>query len=368
MNTLQSFIRKEFKHILRDPLTLLIMFAMPVVLMFILSYAVSTEINNVKVLVWDKAHSPESARLIEEIDAGKNFTLCGNINSENAVDKAFRTGACDVILVIPGDFASEPQHSGSSDVQVLLDATNPNQATTISNYMQAVITNYNAAENNSPEIAAAGINLDIKMLYNPQMKSSYNIVPGLQGMILLLICSLMTSIAVVREKESGTMEILLVSPVKPSTIIFAKAIPYLVVSIVCVIFILLLSVFVMHVPIHGNLLLLALLSLTFIFTSLALGLLISSITDSQQTAMMLAGMGLMMPSMLLSGLIFPISGMPAVLQWISAIVPARWFIDALRNVMIKGLGFDSITKEFSILLGMCIFFMFVSIKKFKARL
>lgn len=206
------------------------------------------------------------------------------------------------------------------------------------------------------------------MLYNPQMLSTFSIVPGLKGMVLLLICTLMTSIAVVREKELGTMEILLVSPLKPQVIIFAKAIPYLLISIIDVLLILLLSNHALDVPINGNVLLLMLLALIYIFTALALGMLISTITRTQQAAMIAAGVGLLLPSLLLSGLIFPIEGMPKILQGLSYIIPARWFIEALRDVMIKGLGFEAIWKQLLILSGMCIVLMTAGVKNFKSRL
>lgn len=249
----------------------------------------------------------------------------------------------------------------------MVDASDPNQASTMVNYFQSVVKIFQQEKtlnvNGSPII-----NADIKMLYNPQMKSAYSIVPGMIGMLMMLICALMTSIAVVREKEQGTMEILLVSPLKPSTIILAKAVPYLIIAIIDVIAILLLAYFVLNVPIVGNIFLILLLSFIYTFSALALGMLISTITQTQQAAMIASGVGLMLPSMLLSGLIFPLEGMPTVLRWLSYIIPARWFIDALRDVMIKGLGFEAIWKQFITLLAMGLFLMTISIKKFKDRL
>ena len=367
MKKLFSFTKKEFFHILRDPLTLLIMFVMPVMLMSILSYAVSTDIKNIPFVVLDQSKSTDSKELIEKFNANAYFVLKANCNTAKEVENNFQKGLCAMAIIIPSGFGSEPLHSGVSDIQVMVDASDPNQASTMANYFQAVVMDYQQAKNKSAGVSAS-IKTEVKMLYNPQMLSTFNIVPGLQGMVLLLICTLMTSIAIVREKELGTMEILLVSPLKPHVIIFSKAIPFLIISIADVILILLLSHLVLSVPINGSVMLLMLLALVYIFTALSLGMLISTITQTQQAAMITAGVGLMLPTLLLSGLIFPVEGMPAILRGISQIIPAKWFIDALRKVMIKGLGFEAIWKQFAVLLGMCIILFTVSIKNFKNRL
>lgn len=367
MKKLLSFIKKEFYHILRDPLTLLIMFALPIILMSILSYAVSTEIKNIPFVVLDHSRSADSKELIEKVNANAYFELKGHMNTAEEVENAFQKGTCAMAIVIPSDFGNAAIHSGVSDIQVMVDASDPNQASTMANYFQAEVQDFQQAKNISTGPRAT-IQTEVKMLYNPQMLSTFSIVPGLKGMVLLLICTLMTSIAIVREKELGTMEILLVSPLKPQVIIFAKAIPYLFISIIDVVLILILANQALGVPINGSVFLLMLLALVYIFTALALGMLISTVTQTQQAAMIAAGVGLMLPSLLLSGLIFPIESMPAILQWFSYIIPARWFIEALRDVMIKGLGFEAIWKQFFILLGMCVVLMTVSIKNFKSRL
>ncbi|MDR2119460.1 MAG: ABC transporter permease [Tannerella sp.] len=364
---LRSFIRKEFCHILRDPLSLLIMFLLPIMLMMILGFAVSTEIRHIPFVAMDMAKSQESRELIEKLNANACFDLQDNVHTAREVEAAFQKGLCAMAVVIPAGFGSEPLRSGVADIQVMTDASDPNQASTMVNYFQAEILAYQQAKNKAAGMSPA-IVTDVKMLYNPQLRSALSIVPGLLGMVLMLICAMMTSIAVVREKELGTMEILLVSPLRPQTVIFAKVIPYLTVSIANVALILALANVALDVPVNGNILLLATLSLLYIFTALSMGLLISTIAATQQTAMVAVGVGLMLPTMLLSGMIFPIDSMPAALQVISHAVPARWFVEALRNVMIRGLGFDAVWRPFFILLGMCIFFMTVSIKKFRNRL
>lgn len=361
-----SFIRKEIYHITRDPLTLGIMLVLPVVLLLILGFAVSTEIKNTSFVVLDESKTPATQKFIDRIDANEYFSLAGYLYTADDIEKSFREGKVKIAIVIPASFGNELARTGT-DIQVMVDASDPNEASSIVNYFQQILMQYRQ-ELMTGKQDTQMIRAEVKMLYNPQMESAYNIVPGLIGMLMLLICALMTSISVVREKELGTMEILLVSPLKPAVIMFAKAVPYLVVAFLDVILVLIISSVVLGVPIQGNIFLIMLLAVIYTFAALALGLLISTVTDTQQTAMIASGVGLLLPSMLLSGLIFPVSSMPDILQWISYIVPARWFIEALRDVMIKGLGFEAIWRQFLILSCMAFVLMAVSIKKFKNRL
>lgn len=361
-----SFVRKEFYHITRDTLTLVIMLVLPVILLLILGFAVSTELKNTSFIVLDESKSALSRKLVEKLNGNAYFTLESYARTAKDVDKAFRRGECKLALIFPSQFANDVAHTGSTGIQIIVDASDPNEASTLVNYIQLAIMQFQREQN--VNMAPRFIDTEVKMLYNPQMVSAYNFVPGLIGMIMMLICAMMTSVSIVREKETGTMEILLVSPLRPVTIILSKAAPYLVISILNVISILVLSYFVLDVPVAGSLVLIMSLSIVFTFSALALGLLISSITKTQQTAMLASTVGLMLPSMLLSGLIFPIESMPAILRVISCIIPARWFIEALRDVMIKGLGLESIWMQFSILLLMTFVLLAASIKKFKNRL
>lgn len=367
MKQLLSFIKKEIYHITRDPLTLIIMLALPVVLLMILGFAVSTEIKNTPFAVLDESKTVESSQLTEKIRSNKYFSLISYLNNPDEIEKTFQKGNCKMIIIIPSQFSNDLLHTNNTDIQLMVDASDPNEASTLVSYFQMVMMQYQqdmtkGSQNNQ------FINMEVKMLYNPQMKSAYNFVPGLIGLIMMIICAMMTSISVVREKELGTMEILLVSPLRPTTIIVAKAVPYLIISILNVISILLMAYFILDVPIAGNVFLILLLSIIFTFSALALGLLISSVTQTQQAAMIGSSIGLMLPSMLLSGLIFPLEGMPDILRVISYVIPARWFIEALRDVMIKGLGFGAIWMQFSVLSVMTIILLTVSIKKFKNRL
>lgn len=368
MKQFTSFIKKEFLHIFRDPRTMLLLLVMPVVQLIMFGFAITTEINNTPFAVVDNSKGVASRQLVEQMSASPYFTLQCEAKDMDQLEHDFQQGNIKLALVIPADFGGELiRQGGSPALQLLVDASDPNEGTTVASYAQQLIMQYQQAVIKEHGLDS-GIRTEVKMLYNPQLKSAYNFVPGIMGLILMLICAMMTSISIVREKEQGTMEILLVSPVRPFTIVLAKAVPYLFIAMMDVVSILLLSVFVLHVPIAGNVLLVLVLSLVFTLSALSLGMLISSITRTQQTAMLISMMGLMLPTMLLSGLMFPIENMPFLLRAISNVIPAKWFVLAIKDIMIKGLGVAFIWKEFSILLFMTIFLLTASIKRFRNRL
>ena len=363
-----AFVRKEFYHIFRDRRTMLILLGMPVIQIILFGFAITTEVKNVRLAVLDPSNDVMTRKIIDKLDASEYFTVARRFHSPQEMDLAFRKNVVDMALVF-GEHFTDGLYSGDARVQLVVDATDPNMSTTQMNYAAGIIAAA-GQEMLPPNISMGRLAPDIKLLYNPQMKSAYNFVPGVMGLILMLICAMMTSISIVREKETGTMEVLLVSPVKPLFIILAKAVPYFVLSFVNLITILYcLSVFVLDVPVVGSLFWLVItVSLLFIFVSLALGLLISSVTRTQVAAMLVSGLMLMMPTMLLSGMIFPIESMPVILQWISDILPARWYIQAVRKLMIEGVPVALVYKEIGILLLMATVLITISIKKFKYRL
>lgn len=361
-----AFVRKEFYHIFRDRRTMLILLGMPVVQIILFGFAISTEVKNVRVVVLDPSNDVMTRRIVDRIGASEYFRMERMIHSPEELEAIFREGDADLAIVFSTRFA-DGIYSGDSQIQLVADATDPNMATTRTNYAAGIIASVQQ-ELMPPDVSVATIVPDVKLLYNPQMKSTYNFVPGVMGLILMLICAMMTSISIVREKETGTMEILLVSPVKPLFVILSKAVPYFVLSFVNLVTILLLSVYVLHVPVAGSLFWLITVSLLFIFVSLALGLLISSVTRTQVAAMLASGLILMMPTMILSGMIFPIESMPLVLQIISDILPARWYIQAVRKLMIEGVDITLVLKEVGILAFMAAVLITISFKKFKNRL
>lgn len=346
---------------------MLILLGIPVVQMLLFGFAITTEVKDVQVAVFDPSKDVATRQIIEKFRASSYFDFVGELTDVDEINDIFKYGKINLVIVFSDNFAENLMRTGDASVQLITDGTEPNQASMITGYASNILASYQQSLSEQGKTPFR-IVPEIKMLFNPQSESAYNFVPGVMGMILMLICAMMTSIAIVREKETGTMEVLLASPMRPIFIILAKAVPYFVLSILNLITILLLSVFVLGVPVAGNIFSLMFISLVFIFLALSLGLLISTLVDTQMAAILASGMGLMMPTMILSGLVFPIESMPAVLQWISAIVPARWYIEAIRKIMIQGVGIEFVMREFGILAVMTCFLLVLSLKKFKTRL
>ncbi len=362
-----GFIKKEFFHIFRDKRSLFILFGMPIAQILLFGFAVTNEINNVKLAIYDQANDVESQKLIQNIASSSYFDVEKMLYNKEEVAATFKQGQVKAILIFEPDFAKKLTKEGVADIQVVTDATEPNTAMTITNYIAAIIKKYN---DNFNKITTTPyqIQTNSRMLYNPELKSVFMFVPGVMTIILMLVSAMMTSISITREKEIGTMEILLVSPLKPLQVILGKVFPYIFLSIINAVVILLLGFFVFGMPMQGSLFLLGLESILFIISALALGILISTISETQQTAMMISLMGLLLPVILLSGFIFPIASMPKPLQWLSNIVPATWYIIIIKGIMLKGVGLLTLWKESLILLGMTLFFILLSVKKYKIRL
>jgi ABC-2 type transport system permease protein len=367
MKQFLTFVRKEFYHVFRDPKTLLLLFGMPIAQIVLFGFALTNEIKNSKVVICDYANDMASHRIIRKIEASKNFEIGHSLMSHFQIEDAFKSGNIKLAIVFPQNFNAELAHTGKTQVEIIADASDPNTATTLTNYATNIILDYQKElrqSNGSP----LQINTNVRMMYNPELKGAYNFVPGVMALVLLLVCVLMTSVSIVREKELGTMEILLVSPFNPLLVIISKAVPYFFLSLVNLSIILMLSTTLMGMPINGSIFLLYFASSILILTALALGLLISNSTDSQQAAMLISLMGMLMPTLLFTGFMFPIENMPKPLQLISNVVPSKWYYIIVKSVMIKGLGFKSVWKEMLILSGMALFLLVVSVKKFKIRL
>ncbi len=367
MRQFLSFVKKEFYHIARDRRTILILLGIPIIQIILFGFAITTEVKNVQVALYDPSKDISTERIVDQINASEYFNIVRDIENPDKILDIFREGKINLVIAFSNNFNENLMHTGEASIQLIADATDPNQATMLTGYASNIIASYQQdlmTEYNIP----FRIMPEIRMLYNPQMKGAYNFVPGVMGMILMLICAMMTSISIVREKEMGTMEVLLVSPMKPIYVILSKAVPYFVLSLVNLTTILLLSVYVLGVPVAGSLFWLVMVSFIFIIVALALGLLISTLVSSQVAAMLISGMALIMPIMVLSGMIFPTENMPAILQYISTIIPARWYIVAVKKLMIEGLPITFALKEVGILIFMALLLMVVSLKKFKPRL
>lgn len=346
---------------------MLILFGIPIAQILIFGYVVSNEISDVKIGVYDKSNDHITHEITNKITSSGFFILHDYITSEKEIEEAFKRGIIREVIVFEPNFATKLEREGSAAIQIIADASDANTANIVTNYTQAIINNYVKNELFAKSLPYE-IVPEVRMLYNNELKGVYMFVPGTMALILMLVSAMMTSISIAREKEMGTMEVLLVSPLRPLPIVIGKVIPYMALSFINAVVIIALSYLVFDMPIQGNLIFLLLETLLFIFMALSLGILISTAANSQLVAMFISMFALMLPTMLLSGFIFPIENMPKVLQWLSSIMPARYFIVIVKNIMIKGSGIGVIWKETLILVGMTIFFLAMSIKKFKVRL
>lgn len=339
-----AFVRKETLHLLRDPRTLLIALMVPIVQMLLFGFAISTEVNNVNVAVCDPTGHNATSRLVARIDANSLFTFIGYINPDE-IDATLVDGKAAAVVVF------DPDHNA----QILVDGSNPVIAQSSAQYLTAAITEA------TPPVS-------VRILYNPQLRSAYNFVPGIMGLIFIIICAMLTSVSIVRERETGTIEVLLVSPIRPAMIYIGKLIPYFVLACIDLTAIIIIARYALQVPLTGSISALIVLSLAYIILSLGFGLLVSTLVDSQMVALLISGMVLMVPVIMLSGMLFPIENMPQILQWLSTIVPARWYIAATRKLMIQGLGWEAIATEAIVIGIMTVTILTLAIKRFKVRL
>lgn len=367
MKQLLVFIRKEFFHVFRDRRTLLIMFGLPVVQIVLFGFALTNEVKNIEIIISDNARDINSQQITNKIKASAYFKVQESVLNYKDIEKAFRKGDVKCALIFPAHFGDDLFHVGKTQVQIITDGSDPNIAKTVVNYLTAIIGDYQQQIAPSPTLAYRIIP-ETRMLYNEEGNGSLNFIPGVMALVLMIVCTTLTSVAVVKEKELGTMEVLLVSPFKPVFVLIAKAVPYLLLSMINVILILLLAVYLLDVEIKGSVLLLFLESVLFIITCLSLGLLISNVTDSQQTAMLISMMGMMLPTLIFTGFLFPLENMPKVFQIISNVIPARWYFIITKAVMLKGLGFAYVWKETLVLTGMTVALLGIALKNFKIRL
>jgi len=351
MKQFTSFIIKEAKHIVRDKRTMLILFGMPIIMMLLFGYAITNDIKNVRTVIVMSNADYATQQAVDRLSVSENFTITKVVATPSEAQKAIREQKADMAIVFGSGYAR-----GLSGMQFIVDGADPNMAQQWTNYARAVITNQDGGMVNT------------KLLYNPQMKSAYNFVPAIMGTLLMLVCAMMTSISIVREKEKGTMEVLLVSPVRPLMIIVAKVIPYLVLAFIILIVILLMASFVLGVPVQGSLFWIFIMSTIYILLALSLGLLVSNIAKTQLAALLMSAMLLLMPIVMLSGMIFPIESMPKILQYVSAIIPTRYYTSAMRKLMIMGVGVDQVLHEMTVLIGMFVALLGLSLSKFNKRL
>jgi ABC-2 type transport system permease protein len=367
MKRFWGFVRKEFIHIFRDKRTLLILFGMPVSQILIFGYVVTNEIKEARVAVYDKSKDAVTRELTDKIISSGYFKLAKRIEDDSQIEATFQEGAIKEIIVFEPHFAEKLVNEQSAQMQILLDATDANMANLLQSYTAGIINDYSrnilVQQENRPVIRTQA-----RMLFNNELKGVYMFVPGTMAMILMLVTAMMTSISITREKETGTMEVLLVSPLKSVQIIAGKVMPYVSLAFLNGVVILALGYLVFDMPVHGSLPLLLGETLLYIVMALSMGIFISTVSPTQQVAMFISMFALLLPTMLLSGFIFPVENMPWPLQWLSTIIPAKYFIILIKNIMIKGTGLLFIWKETLVLLLMTLVFLGLSIRNFKARL
>lgn len=367
MNPFWAFVKKETLHILRDPRTLVILLGMPIAQVVLFGFAITNEINDARIAIFDASKDPVSMEISDRLTSSGFFQLADEVQKSEDLERAFQHKGVKMAVVFPPAFQEHFFRNDKPQIQLIADATDPNTATTLIAYAGAIIRQYEQEKKGSAALPYA-IQTEVRMRYNEEIKGVFLFVPGVITIILLLVSAMMTSIAIAREKEMGTMEVLLVSPLRPLVIVVGKVIPYIVLGLTIMGIILVLATTVFQMPIRGSLPLLIAECLLFVSTSLSLGILISTRVKTQLVAMVISLMALMLPTILLSGFIFPIENMPMLLQIISAVSPARWFIVIVKGVMLKGAGLDILWDESLILVGMTLFFIAASIRSFKLRL
>ena len=362
-----SFIRKEFWHVLRDTRSLIILLGMPVMMMLLFGFALSNEVKNSNIGILDQSHDENTHFLTDRFEQSRYFSVTKKLQKESQISEAFRKNELRMVVIFPPNFRENLLHTNQTQIRLIGDATDPNTSNIMINYASAIIRDYQNEVLGEKKMPYR-IEVESSMLYNPKLSSSFNFVPGVMTLILMLLGAMMTSVSIVKEKERGTMEILLVSPMRPLMVVLTKAIPYLLLCFIDVLLILGLAYTVLDMPLRGNIFLLLGESVLFIFTTLSLGLLISNVVDKQQTAMFISLVGLMMPALIFSGFMFPLENMPLPMQIISNIIPTKWYYSIVSSIMVKGLGIKFIWKQTLILVAMTIFFLAIALKKFKIRL
>ncbi len=368
MKRFLGFVKKEFLHIFRDYRTLIILFGIPAAQILIFGFVVSTDIKDAGLAILDLSKDETTRKISGKIYSSGFFRNTGTLNGYNDIGQVFRQGRTKAVLIFESGFGDKLIKEGRATVSIVADGSEPNVATLVSNYASAIISDFNREMNLSLLSSSPVVQPEVRMYFNPSLKSHFMFVPGVITLIMILICALMTSVTITREKEFGTMEVLLVSPLRPIQIILGKVTPYFLLSFINIITILVLSWLVFGLPVKGSLVLLLLETMLYIMMSLTLGILISTVSKTMQQAIFISAIGLLLPTILLSGFIFPIENMPKIYDYVSSIMPPRYFIVIIKNIMIKGTGFQFVWKETLVIALMTILFTVISVKKFSLRL
>lgn len=354
---------KETKHILRDPRSLGLIFLLPVVMILLYGYAVNLDLKNIPVSVVDHDRSPLSRLIVEKMLNSGYFSITGQYGKVSEARRTIYSGRSFGIVVFPKGFATDAKRTRGTHVQFLLDGSDANMATIASNYFNVFISQLSR-----DPFYEAPLAVHSRVLYNPDLESVRFIVPGLAGVLLMLVCALMTSVAITREKEVGTLELVLTTPIRPYQVIIGKVLPYIVIAFLEFLLIVGFAHLWFGVPVEGNLALLLFMTFGYLFCALSIGIAISAAVNTQQVAMSLVMVTTMLPSVMLSGFIFPVASMPRLLQMISMCIPATYYLRIIRGIMLKGVGWTELWPNFAVLVGIGVFLIFIGMKKFSTRL
>jgi ABC-2 type transport system permease protein len=366
VKALWGLLRKETYHILRDRRTLAVLIFMPIVQVILFGFSIRTDVRDVRLAIVDPSPDAATLELRDRFNASGVFRTVAVVSRASDLDALFKNDTVQVSVEFEPEFGRRLASGQPAQLLVTTDATEPNSGTSRQFYVNAVIQGYEAEQ---PQPAGTvRIVPQARSRFNPTRESTNLFVPGLMAMVLMIIAALMTALSLTREKETGTMEALLVSPLRPWQIIVGKVAPYLGIGFVSVLTVLLVARVVFHVPMQGSLVLLLAEGTLFILVALSLGILVSARTSSQRVALLGALVGTMLPTQMLSGFVFPIESMPTVLQWVTFIVPARWFVTIARGIMLKGVGITYLWRETLVLVAMTLVLLVASARSFKVRL
>jgi len=368
MNQLWIFIKKETIHIVRDIRTLTVLLIMPLAQILIFGYVITTEVNNARIGIYDKANDFTSRQVTDRMVSSGYFNVEKYFRNEQEMKEALRRGEIRMAVVFPAEFGNSLVSPDGANIQFIADASEANTAQILVNYAQGIVSDYAAEINLKGSVHAIPVTIEARMFYNPGLKGVFMSVPGIMAMILILVSAMMTSISITREKEYGSMEVLLISPLRPWQIILGKVAPYIILSFINAVSILAVGILVFKVSMEGSWLLLSLVNLIYIMLSLSLGIFISSISKTQMVAMFISLFALLLPTILLSGFIYPIENMPVLLQWLCSVLPPRYYVQSVKSIMFKADNIMLIWKELLIMSGFLVAFLLLSIKNFKIRL
>ena len=365
-------LRKELIQVFRNTITLRMVLMVPVIQLIIFGYVAILDVDNIPTAVLDHSKSPQSRRLLSDFFNSGYFLLERTLESESQIDALLDGGVVDIVIVIPEDFARCVANGEPTELLGVLDGSDSNNAITAGNYFASITSRYAidvTTKLADPSLGEIKIPFEARtrVFYNPKMETIYYLVPGIIAILVIMLLVMLSAISIVREREQGTLEQLTVTPIRAGELVLGKTIPFVLIGYVLILLITIVGVFWFGVPIKGEFHVLLVLGGLYMFASLGLGMLVSSMSNTQQQAMMMS-MFVLIPQIILSGFIFPIESMPEILQWVTYLLPARYFLIMIRGVFLKGIGFSELLPETLSLAALTLVILVISIFRFNRRM